>query len=102
MNDSATLNAGECRCMHGHTERKSVGHRELDGESREGHSAEVNTPVAEGAVMTNVGHLCNKRKEHLHPQCRRKKRKKHIYTHKQDPIILSFDDQAFSKLLSPL
>lgn len=51
MNDSTTLSTGECRCMHGHTERKSVGHREMDGESREGHSAEVNTPVAEGTVV---------------------------------------------------
>lgn len=51
MKYNTTLCAGECRCMHGHTERKSVGQRGMDGESREGHSAEVNTPVAKGTVM---------------------------------------------------
>lgn len=51
MNNSTTLSAGECRCMHGHTERRSVGQRGMDREWREGHSAEVNTPVEEGTAM---------------------------------------------------
>lgn len=51
MNNGTTLSTGECRCTHGCTERKSVGLREMDGESRECHSAEVSTPVAEGTFM---------------------------------------------------
>lgn len=38
---------GACMATH----RKSVGQRGIDGESEEGHSAEVNTPVAKGTVM---------------------------------------------------
>ena len=34
MNDSTTLSAGECRCMHGHTERKGVGCTGMAGERR--------------------------------------------------------------------
>lgn len=35
MNDSTTLSAGECWCMHGHTARQSVGQRKMDGGSVE-------------------------------------------------------------------
>lgn len=53
MNDSTTLSARECRCTHGYTERESVGGGARNGwrEWREGHSAEVNTRVAEGTVV---------------------------------------------------
>lgn len=50
MNNGTTLSAGECRCMHGHTERQSV-EKWMERAEREGHSAEGNARVAEGTVM---------------------------------------------------
>ena len=60
VNNSTTLSAGECRCMHGHTERKSVGQREMDGESGE-RVTQLKWTLEQrrGQSWTNAGHLCS-------------------------------------------
>ena len=59
-NNITTLSALECWCMHGHTERQSVG--------KEGHSAGVNIRVAERTDKSyNAGHLSSREKrEYTH------------------------------------
>lgn len=76
MNDSTTLSAsaGECWCMHGHTERQSVGQRKIDGESGE-RVTQLKWALQQQRRQssTNAGHLCTTAKR-IYTHTRERKR----------------------------